>query len=124
MVTTPGLLRLRTAQLAALARQAAGDDITAFVAQAHEHHPEIAAALGGELAAHVGRIRDLGFAVGLHRSADIHRFVDLGLIMGWPWLQSQRQAITERLADWRIFDISRRLDAVFERALLSLEGRR
>jgi hypothetical protein len=107
-----------------MARQAAGDDISAFIAQAHAHHPQVAAELGAELAAHVERIRDLGFAVGLHRTADIHRFVDLGLIMGWPWLQSQRQAITERLADWRISDISRRLDAVFERALLSLEGRR
>jgi hypothetical protein len=121
VVKARGVLRIRAPQLGALARIAAGDDITPFVAQAREHHPALAAELGATLPAHVARIRDLAFAHGLRRRADIHRFVDLGLTMGLPWLQAQHDMIAAQLADPRIADPSRRLDALFEHVLLALE---
>lgn len=113
---------MRRAQLRVLARRAAGDDVAPFVAQARQHHPRVAAALGADLAGQVAKIRDLAFTLGLSAPPDIHRFVDLGLVMGGAWLEAERAAIARLLDDARIRDVSDRLDAVFQHALVSLEA--
>lgn len=122
MSSVGGVLLVRRAQLRVLARRAAGDDVSPFVRQARQHHPAMAAALGADLGAQVAKLRDLAFTLGLSAPADIHRFVDLGLVMGWPWLDAERMAITRLLDDARVREVSGRLDAVFEHALGSLEG--
>lgn len=122
MLAIRDVVHLRDAQLGAIARAFASDDVSAFVEQARRHHPEAAAALGAGLSRHVAELRDLAFSLGLRRTGDVHRFVDLGLVVGWPWLQREREAIAAHMADPSITDVSRRLDALFERVLLALEG--
>lgn len=113
---------MRVPQLGTLARELAGDDIGPFVAQTLAHHPSVAAELGDGLAEHVGQIRDLAFRHGLRRASDIHRFVDLGLVMGMPWLEAQHDRIAQRLQDPGIADLSRRLDALFEDVLTTMDA--
>ena len=123
-LATRNAVQLRDVQLGAIARAFASDDVTPFVEQARRHHPAVAAALGADLPRHVSDLRDLAFSLGLRRASDLHRFVDLGLIVGWPWLQREHLAIAAHMADPSIADVSRRLDALFERVLLALEGPR